>query len=231
MYLKKCNMKKTTLIFLFLTLFVLSFSQNQWNQIHPYPTLKNLHDVHFNSEEEGWITGNGNGGAIMYTNDAGVTWETQLSGSETPYTSLFFIDENEGWAGGWKCIWHTTDKGNTWEPQTLPDLNYIIEDIYFINHDIGWAVGENKTILKTTDGGLTWNLLMHITSGLWFSSVHFTDEMHGCAVGGFMHYENGFILITSDGGITWSDVFPPDCYGFTRVTFIDSLTGWVCGFG
>jgi len=225
-------MKKTIFLFLFLTLFVLSFSQNQWNQIHPYPTLKNLHDVHFNSEEEGWITGNGNDGAIMYTNDAGVTWETQLSGQGAPYTSLFFIDENEGWAGGWKCIWHTTDKGNTWESQSVPDVDYIIEDIFFINHNVGWAVGINNTIMKTTDGGLNWTLIMNSNSSvIRFSSVNFTDEMHGCAVGGFMYYDDGFIMITTDGGITWSDVSPPDCYGFTKVIFIDSLTGWVCGFG
>ena len=229
---KNSNMKKIFLLIIAISFCFTTFSQNQWNQIHPYPTLKNLRDVHFNSEEEGWIIGNdATGSEIMYTNDAGVTWDTQLSGEGAPSSSLFFIDESEGWAGGWKCIWHTTDKGNTWESQSVPDVDYIIDDIFFINNNVGWAVGINNTIMKTTDGGLNWILITNSSSSvLRFSSVNFTDEMHGCAVGGFMYYDDGFIMLTNDGGDTWSDVSPSNCNGFTKVTFIDSLTGWVCGF-
>lgn len=223
-------MKKIFFLIIAISFYYTTFSQNQWNQIHPYPTLKNLHDVHFNSEEEGWIIGNGNGSAIMYTNDAGVTWETQLSGQYTPYTSLFFIDENEGWAGGSNCIYHTTDKGASWIAQQVPNLNYAIKDLFFINHDIGWAVCTKRIILKTVDGGVNWTKIMNFTNNMDFESVYFNDEMHGCAVGGF-HADDGFIMITTDGGNTWSDVSPEDCYGFRRVTFINSLTGWVCGFG
>lgn len=225
-------MKKTILLISLIALFITSFSQNQWNQIHPYPTLKNLHDVHFNSEEEGWITGNGNGCAIMYTNDAGVTWETQLSGQEAAYTSLFFIDENEGWAGGWKCIWHTTDKGNTWESQAMPDVSSIIEDVFFINHNIGWAVGERNTILKTIDGGKSWNVKEYsFSSKKRFYSICFYNELNGFVVGGRSYDDYGVIMKTINGGETWVDVSPEDCYGLTSVTFIDTLTGWICGYG
>jgi photosystem II stability/assembly factor-like uncharacterized protein len=226
-------MKKSILTFLFTLTIVILFSQNQWNQIHPYPTLKNLRDTHFNSEEEGWITGNDiSGGSILYTNDAGVTWETQTSGSDTPYTSLFFIDDNEGWAGGWKCIYHTTNKGNTWESQQLPNVLSNIFDIFFINQNIGWAVGERNTILKTSDGGETWNTIQYsFNSDRRFYGVCFYNELNGFAVGGRSYDDYGIIMETNDGGETWIDVSPNDCYGLTSVTFIDTITGWICGYG
>ena len=232
-FINKSNMKKVFLFIIAISFYHTIFSQNQWNQIHPYPTLKNLYDVHFNSEDEGWITGNGTGGCtIMYTNDAGVTWETQTSGSNTPYTSLFFIDENEGWAGGSKCIFHTIDKGNTWESQQLPDVLSIIEDIFFINHNIGWAVGARNTILKTTDGGESWNTIQYsFGSDIRFYGVCFYNELVGTVVGGRSYDDYGVIMKTNNGGETWVDISPADCYGLTSVTFIDTLKGWICGYG
>ena len=226
-------MKKTLLLTLVFSFCNTLFSQNQWNQIHPYPTLKNLHDVHFNSEEEGWITGTDlSGGSIMYTNDAGVTWETQTSGNYTPYSSLFFIDDNEGWAGGWKCIFHTNNKGNTWESQQLPDIRAYINDIYFLNQNIGWAVGERNTILKTTDGGESWTIEQYsFWSNIRFNGVSFRDTLNGFAVGGRSWDDYGVIMKTNDGGETWVDVSPEYCYGLTSITFIDTITGWICGYG
>lgn len=226
-------MKKIFLLIIAISFCYTLFSQNQWNQIHPYPTLKNLHDVHFNTEEEGWITGNDElGSSIMYTNDAGVTWETQLSGWGTPSTSLFFIDENEGWAGGWKCIYHTTDKGNTWESQTLPNIYSIIEDVFFIDQTNGWAVGERNTILKTTDGGESWNIIHYsFGSDIRFYGVCFHNELVGFAVGGRSYDDYGIIMKTNDGGETWVDNSPTNCYGLSAITFVDTITGWICGYG
>lgn len=65
----------------------------------------------------------------------------------------------------------------------------------------GWAVGDNGTILKTTDGGNTWGLQ---TSGTTESlqSVHFINTQTGYIVG-----TNGVILKTVTGG--GSTFFPP----------------------
>lgn len=228
-------MKIIATLILFISLFQLPIlSQNKWVQIHPYPTLNNLRDVHFNSEQEGWIIGNGFNSMIMYTNDGGVSWETQLYGngplSQKPYSSLFFIDDNEGWAGGWKNIHHTTDKGESWNPQQVPDKLYIVEDIFFIDENNGWAVGENSIILKTTNGGQLWNTKLYQVSEVWLNSVYFTSNMKGIAVGR-RNLSDGIILKTEDGGETWIDISPNNCYEFTKVTFTDTLTGWICGYG
>jgi len=197
--------------------------------IHPYPTLNNLLDSHFNSELEGWVVGTN--GTIMYTEDGGITWDMQHGNSGESFWSVFFIDESEGWTVGWSKIYHTTDKGETWEKQDRPSMFGDLTDVFFINPDTGWIVGTYNTVLKTTDGGLNWIKISNsLANEKSYYSVSFTDEMHGCAVGGMMTFEGGVISITDDGGLTWSETTPPDCSNFERVVFLSSDTGWVCGY-
>ena len=43
-----------------------------------------------------------------------------------------------------------------WIPRNSGTTNSLT-DVYFINGSIGWVVGTFGTILKTGDGGTTWN--------------------------------------------------------------------------
>ncbi|MFK5855932.1 MAG: YCF48-related protein [Bacteroidota bacterium] len=223
-------MKKAIFLISLVTLCYTAFTQDEWTLIHPYPTINNLLDAHFISEQEGWVVGTD--GLIMYTNDGCETWITQHSNPEESLWSIFFIDDNEGWVAGWSTIYHTTDKGETWEEQTHPSVMGDLTDIYFVNHDTGWVVGTYKIVLKTTDGGKSWTKIMNnIYGDKCFYSVEFTDELHGCAVGGLMSYSNlGFTMVTSDGGLTWQETTPTDSKEFKRVIFLDSVTGWICGY-
>jgi len=59
-----------------------------------------------------------------------------------------------------------------------------LQSVYFINQNIGWVIGHFDTILKTTDGGTTWNSQ---PSGLASSlnSIQFSDNNTGrIAAGG-----------------------------------------------
>ncbi len=216
---------------IFLITNIMIFAQEEWTMIHPYPTLDDLLDTHFISENEGWAVGKN--GLIMYTNNGGISWDIQHKDSDKMFWSIFFIDENEGWAVGWSDIYHTTDKGENWEKQNRPFVIGDMLDVYFINPDTGWIVGTYNIILKTVDGGEHWTRIMnHYNSSLSaFMSVCFVDEMKGYVVGGETFFQGGIILITNDGGLTWTDSSPPDCDGFQRVLVIDSLEAWVCGFG
>lgn len=222
-------MKKAIFLFIGSIFCFASYAQNDWTLIHPYPTLSNLLDTHFNSEQEGWVVGTQ--GTILYTDDGGDTWETQHSNTDESFWSIFFIDENEGWVVGWSSIYHTSDKGNTWEKQERPSMFGDLTDVFFINHDTGWIVGTYRTVLKTVDGGKNWTKIMNsLADNMCFYSVAFTDELHGCAVGGEMMFDNGFTMTTNDGGYTWTNTSPPDSDGFQRIIFADSNTGWVCGW-
>ena len=88
-----------------------------------------------------------------------------------------------------------------------------------------WAVGSGDTILKSSDGGDTWEARTSGTTD-WLESVTFADDGRtGWAVGG-----RGTILKSSDGGDTWE----PRTSGTTdllySVTFADDgRTGWAVG--
>ena len=223
-------MKKALVFISLLMVFFVGIAQNEWTLIHPYPTLNNLQDVHFNSEMEGWVVGTD--GLILYTTTGGESWVTQHSNNDESFWGMFFIDENEGWVVGWNDIYHTTDKGINWEKQNTPSIMGDLTDVFFINQDTGWIVGTYKIVLITTDGGKNWTKTMNSISnhdGLY--SVCFTDYLHGFAVGGFHGFHNGFLMKTVDGGNTWIESFIGDHDGYKKIYFYDTQTGWICGYG
>lgn len=74
-----------------------------------------------------------------------------------------------------------------------------LEAITWVDDKIGFSVGENL-IIRTSDGGTTWNELPVSYDGKLLD-VAFWDENVGVAVG-----ENGLILKTQDGGNTWVQI-------------------------
>jgi photosystem II stability/assembly factor-like uncharacterized protein len=223
-------MKKVIILIAIIALYLTSSAQDEWELLHPYPTLSDLKDVQFISEQEGWAVGYN--GIIIYTDNGGETWDIQHDDISELFWNVYFIDDHEGWVVGRSSIYHTTDKGNTWQKQTRPSVMGDLTDVYFINHDTGWIVGTHKIVLKTTDGGDNWIKIMNsISTENSFHSVCFVDELNGCAVGAINFCDNGFVMTTRDGGLTWLDTSPVDAGGFQKVIFTDSLTGWICGYG
>ena len=84
---------------------------------------------------------------------------------------------------------------NPWVPLNSGTTNNLF-DIFFLDDNSGYSVGDIGTIVKTTDGGTTWTTLNSgVTSTL--TSIYFTDSLTGYASG------NGGVLInTTDGGVT-----------------------------
>jgi photosystem II stability/assembly factor-like uncharacterized protein len=114
-----------------------------------------LGSVHFVNERQGWAVGWY--GTIVATEDGGLTWSQQNSGTGKFLRSVHFVNERQGWAvSGYGPIVATTDGGLTWSTQssgTYADL----ASVYFVNERQGWAVGMDNTIVATVDGGLTWS--------------------------------------------------------------------------
>ena len=82
-----------------------------------------------------------------------------------------------------------------WEWQNpLPQGN-TLNDVFFLNQDMGWAVGELGIIIRTLDGGETFEVLKsNVQENL--NSVEFFTSQHGFVVG-----DNGTILETDNGVI------------------------------
>jgi photosystem II stability/assembly factor-like uncharacterized protein len=98
-----------------------------------------------------------------------------------------------------------------------------LNSVFFLNDKTGWVCGDSGIVLKTSDGGMSWNsyATSHFVNLL---SIHFCDSLHGVAVG-----TKSSIFATNDGGIIWSlKNINPDI-NFNAVKFIDSAKILVVG--
>ncbi|RQV15079.1 glycosyl hydrolase [Burkholderia cenocepacia] len=92
------------------------------------------------------------------------------------------------------------NRGATYRQAKSVPVSSTLTSVSFIDARTGWAVGHWGAILKTTDGGETWEIQRLATSeDRPLFGVHFIDANHGMAVGLW-----SLILVTDDGGKTWT---------------------------
>jgi len=164
---------------------------------------------------------------LQFTTLAQEGWFEQTSGTTHNLNSVYFVDNNTGWAvGDSGKILNTTDGGTNWIPQTI-DTMFSLYSVHFEDNNTGWTVGwdydlDVGVILKTTDGGTNWNY-QTIDPNVYLS-VYFTDNNTGWAVG-----SGGTILNTTDGGTNWNPQTSGTWFVLRSVYFIDNDTGWAAG--
>ncbi|MDZ7622912.1 MAG: YCF48-related protein [Ignavibacteriaceae bacterium] len=155
---------------------------------------------------------------------ASAQWYQQNSGTTFHLQSVFFINENIGWAcGNEGVIIKTTSGGEDWFEQnstTTEDLREII----FVDENYGWAY-HYHLILTTTDGGATWSAQPF---GQNLVALQFINANTGWQLY-FIIDVATFISKTTDGGATWSIQYSlPDEY-YEALFFIDENYGWAGG--
>lgn len=111
-----------------------------------------------------------------------------------------------------------------WELTNVPNLSKTLNSVYFVNPYIGYAVGKNATIIKTTDGGENWSSQdAGGGTGYDLNSVYFLNADTGYIVGW-----GGRFLKTTNGGNTWTtslNVVPSGV--LNSVFFTDSNNGHI----
>lgn len=187
-------MKNLFLIFALL-LFAL-LTKSQWETMNPNPPLATYKSVVHISGEKYAATG---GTAIMLTNNSGETWHQAALEGACYFNTVFFVDDETGYAGGYDgALLKTTDGGNHWEP-----LNCGIDDelnaIYFVDPDIGFIAAQYGVVLKTIDGGANW--VKKTVAGEYSDlyTIKFFNASTGYASG-----DNGAFWKTTDGGENWT---------------------------
>jgi photosystem II stability/assembly factor-like uncharacterized protein len=191
-----------------------------------------LHSVDFVDDQVGWAVGEGGTGGLVYkTTDGGVSWFQQTEPSGQRVFGVEALDpETVMIVGGgtyFTIARRSTDGGQTWNVMDVPLNDSIFLDIFFVNPQIGWVVGLNGGIAKTTDGGLTWTRQTAPTS--WgLIRVHFSDPLNGWAGG---YYD--ILFHTTDGGQTWVKQEPglPDFTHVLGVATISQHVAWIVGYG
>jgi photosystem II stability/assembly factor-like uncharacterized protein len=104
----------------------------------------------------------------------------------------------------------TANGGDTWTEVAPPLTEGTLLDIFFLDEQIGWVVGvsgDDGLVLKTTDGGTSWEMTHVHYSPLYFKRVVFLDLLRGFALGGIEIGDKYYSALweTQDGGATWNE--------------------------
>ncbi len=176
------------------------FSASRWELLHYELTDNGFMDVSAVDSMNAWLVGvrDDVGGIIYRTQDGGVNWQEFHPWS---IEEAFFVFGTQ-----------------------FLDLN----TGYVTSMGILFNFFPVACLLKTNDGGNTWNTVyggdMSSLGKMW-EDVFFVDYNNGWAVG----YKSD-IIHTTDGGNNWSSQNAPDTsYALKSVYFMNQNEGWIVG--
>ena len=199
------------------------FSASEFNGADP-----DLYSVRFDGKKKGWVVGSASrdgvvvDSIVLYTNDAGASWQRRRVPSREELIHMDFIDDKRGWVVGDKgTILRTENGGESWTSQSS-GLKATLYHVDFRNEKIGWAVGERGTILRTSNGGNNW-LPIESNVRTTLLSVQFVGEDQGWIVG-----RGGVILRSEDGGRTWLRQAAANTQHLYAL-FMGKKVGWAVG--
>jgi len=187
-----------TAAFLFLITFnINSVSKAGWELI---PTGSNayLTSIFFIDTNTGYI--GGINGFLSKTTNGGSSWNIQDPIFASPFVrDLSFINANTGFlCGDAGFIRKTTTGGTTWFPLTT-NTNDGIYGIDAVDEFNVYASVTNGTILRSTDGGATFNTVN--VSGNQLLTIDFSSKDTGYTAG-----QGGVVYRTVDGGLSWTSL-------------------------
>ncbi|MCE1165013.1 MAG: YCF48-related protein, partial [Bacteroidetes bacterium] len=145
---------------------------------------------------------------------------------------VYFTDSLTGWIGGDR-IMKTSNSGTNWTTQILDSSGTGINDMFFLNRNTGFAIGNNYMSLgsnyyRTTNGGDNWTYLPSTVTYGKFDGISATSKDTVFFTSRNSAGLNGYIYRSIDGGNSWSLIksFSEQIY---CIRFTDNNTGFVCG--
>ncbi|MBE0648955.1 MAG: T9SS type A sorting domain-containing protein [Bacteroidales bacterium] len=159
---------------------------------------------------------------LLKTSDGGASWITDSIGLGLGTVhDLYFTDNDTGFAIG-GSIYKTTDGGITWVE--APGTGGSWKSVHFIDDNTGFMAGEGGMIMKTMNGGASWEVQPSGTD-VSLNSINFADATRGIAVGAY-----GITLYTITGGATWNRIGSAVTFSdLNSVCFPDANTGYAVG--
>jgi photosystem II stability/assembly factor-like uncharacterized protein len=124
----------------------------------------------------------------------------------------------------------TVIPGFGWVDETPGALNLLnLNGVHFVDRLHGWAVGDQGTILSTSNAGLSWVKENSQSTSYTLNAVFFATGSHGFVVG-----SAGRILESTDGGLTWAvrtGIDTNNGASLNDIAFVDDKTGFIVGNG
>lgn len=210
-------MKRFTILFSAVLCFGTSLVSQNWTSINSGITTTLSSGTYL---DELNLFATGFDGSIYSSADGGLTWGTSFQGGMS-LNSIACNNNNVLVAVGFAGYIVRYD-GTSW--QTIPSgTSFALSAVCFADANTAFAVGENGTILKSTDAGLTWGSL-NSRSTDWLTGVNAFDASNVAAVS-----ENGTLLQSSNGGSSWTQTFVPGLPWLGAVAMMGPNTGWISG--
>ncbi len=143
-----------------------------------------------------WVVGTG---VSAYSLDSGNNWNFVYPNTDQWLYDVYFYNNTTGWAVGGndasEIILKSENGGASWQILRESFQYKRLHGVHFVNPNVGWTVGQNGIILRTTNGGLSWFSNNSPTIN-FLREVQFVNDSTGWAIG-----ENGTIIKTEDGGV------------------------------
>jgi photosystem II stability/assembly factor-like uncharacterized protein len=111
---------------------------------------------------------------------------------------------------------------------TISSRQFTNNDVFFIDKDTGWIVGNNGKFIYTTNGGTKWEI-EPLTSSDNLNSVHFTSKSNGWVVGDFGTVYHYYVSPSNEKSVTKINVNTNNT--LNSVYFIDENIGFIAGNG
>lgn len=135
-----------------------------------------------------------------------------------PATNCGYMSIVENSTGTYKILKSSTDL-LTWNP--IYETSSTISDIVFDELNSGYAVVQPGIIIKTTDGGTTWDTIYHNDS----KEINKIDVVNENIV--FACGNSGLILRSLNGGVIWTqDAFPHSIINLNQIIMFDQNNGY-----
>lgn len=148
----------------------------------------------------------GDYGLVILSDDTKKFRQATAVPTRAPLTSVYFVDDKQGWAAGHDgTILQTTDGGENWQlSREERGKERVLLSVWFENKLHGLAVGQFGLALETRDGGKTWQERQLVDGEA--GEIHLLQIVP--ARGGllFVAAEAGGILRSEDNGATWQHI-------------------------
>jgi photosystem II stability/assembly factor-like uncharacterized protein len=183
-------------------------------------TTRGLNDIHFASSTEFWIAGDN--ATLLHSTSAGAQWVSEpfqgtyasVNGIAQAGTTLLAVGEF-----GFMARREAGSAWNILQSGSFPAVNWCA----FSDPMNGIAVGQWGLIMRTNDGGATWERVDNGLTG---------DSFYGAACAGTRIWvvgDLGVLLHSSDRGTTWLQQSTYTTLTLLSVSFTDELHGWAVG--
>jgi photosystem II stability/assembly factor-like uncharacterized protein len=187
-----------------------------------------LQAAFFLDAEHGWLASSTR---LFATTDDGASWRSMAlptlpSGGMPRLTyaasDLSFVDPSHGWIRFAPSnaivdppllpIFATGDGGQTWRPLSAPRYGWF----HFVTASDGWSAGGGQGLIRTLDGGATWQPQplpvpdAYRSEYVTIAPPTFIDRKNGVLPVVYYTDTNSVVVVyvTADAGQTWRDLTP-----------------------